>query len=145
MLSRAEKTEASLIGLSVAGMAAGSMRLPSALDLGTLVTVAALALLLQGFFRDLWILYRSRGQRERPETATCICAESAIGLSGVLIGVVASIAWVKVPIALKPWHWPALAVLVWGLGFVIKDIVIQWRPWAVRRIKNHGSIVVRLR
>jgi len=145
MLSRAEKIEASLIGLSVTAVAVGSKRLPSALDAGTLVTVAALALLLQGFFRDLWILFRSRTRRGKTETAAYICAESAIGLGGVLVGAVASLAWVKFLISIKPWHWTGLALLVWSLGFVIKDVVIQWKPFAIRKIKNHGSIIVRLR
>jgi hypothetical protein len=145
MLPRAEKIEAALIGLSVAVVALESTHFPESLEAGALVAGAALALLLQGFARDVCSLAHGGRDRVPGESAACICAESTVGLSGVLVGLAFTLAGVGGAIALKQWVWPVLAALVWSQGFMMKDFVIQWRPWAIRRIKDHGSIIVKLR
>jgi hypothetical protein len=134
-----------LIGLSVAVVALESKHLPESLETGTLVVGAALALLLQGFARDVYLLARSRRNRVPCESAACICAESTVGLSGVLVGLAFTLEGVGSIIVLKWWVWPVLASFVWSLGFIMKDFVIQWRPWAIRRIEDHGSIIIKLR
>jgi hypothetical protein len=145
MSPRAEKIEAGLIGLAVAVVALESTHFPESLETGVLVAGAALALLLQGFVRDVCLLVRGRSGRVPGESAACICVESTVGLSGVLVGLAFTLAGVGSSIALKRWVWPVLALLVWSLGFMMKDFVIQWRPWAIRKIEDHGSIIVKLR
>jgi hypothetical protein len=48
-------------------------------------------------------------------------------------------------IRMAEWAWPLAGGLVWGAGFAIKDVVIEWGPLKVRRVKDHGSILVRWR
>ena len=145
MQARAEKIEAGLIGVATVLVGLVSTQLPASLATGTLIAVAALALLLQGSFRDLWLICSSRGQKPPTESAACLCLESTIGLGGVLIGLALTLAGIETTTIIKPQGWTVLALLVWSFGFATKDIVLQWNPWALRRIKNHGAIIVRLR
>lgn len=39
------------------------------------------------------------------------------------------------------WVWSVLVMLIMGLGFVIKDYVLEWSPWRIRRDKDHMNIV----
>ncbi|MBC8039759.1 MAG: hypothetical protein H7Y06_04385, partial [Opitutaceae bacterium] len=73
------------------------------------------------------------------------CMESTVGLGGVLIGVLFTALAIPVGVRMAEWAWPLLAGLIWGAGFAIKDVVIQWGPWKLRRVKDHGSILVRWR
>lgn len=147
MMTRAEKVESGLIVLAVAGVAAGAVHLPERLEAGSFCAVAALALLGQGLLRDLWLLAKQRkaGRGVRHEEARCMCLESTAGLGGVLAGVLLTALAVPCAITMAKWAWPLGAGLVWGAGFAIKDVVIQWKPWKVRRVQDHGSILVRWR
>jgi hypothetical protein len=147
MTTRAEKVELGLIVLAVAGVAAVAVKLPDRLEVGSFFAVAALALLGQGLLRDLWLLAKQRkaGNGAHQEDARCMCLESTVGLSGVLIGVLLTALALPYSIKMAEWVWPLGGGLVWGSGFAIKDVVIQWGPWKVRRVKDHGSILVRWR
>ncbi|MDF3058055.1 MAG: hypothetical protein K0R17_2270 [Rariglobus sp.] len=146
-MERAEKIELSLVVLAVGGVAMWAKRLPDSLESGSLLAIAALALLGQGFVRDGWLLIRRRKAEsaEHHEEARCMCLESTIGLGGVLAGVVLTAAGLPLVVPLAAWVWPVAAALVWSVGFLIKDVVIQWSPWKLRRVKDHGSIWVRWR
>jgi hypothetical protein len=146
--TRAEKVELGLVAAAVAAVATSAKRLPVSLELGSLFAIAALALFGQGLLRDVWLLARRRragATAAHTEEARCMCMESTIGLSGVLVGVVLTAAGVPVVIPLATWTWPVGGALVWGAGFTMKDVVIQWSPWKLRRVKDHGSILVRWR
>lgn len=145
--TRAEKVEIGLVLLAVALVRAVAMRLPASLSLGSFLAIAALALFAQGLVRDLWLLAKQRraGAGAHREEARCMCLESTVGLSGVLAGVVLTAVAVPVVVPLWGWSWAVTAALVWGAGFAIKDVVIQWSPWKLRRVKDHGSILVRWR
>lgn len=147
MATRAEKVELGLIVLAVAGVAAVAAKLPDRLEVGSVFAVAALALLGQGLLRDLWLLAKQRkaGNGVHQEEARCMCLESTVGLGGVLIGVLLTALAVPFGIRMAEWAWPLAGGLVWGAGFAIKDVVIQWKPWKLRRVKDHGSILVRWR
>lgn len=147
LTTRADKIELGLIVLVVGALMAEAKRLPISLELGSLLAIAALALLGQGFLRDLWLLARQRrtGGSAHREEARCMCLESTVGLSGVLAGVVLTAATVPVVVPLAGWVWPLTGAGVWGVGFLIKDVVIQWPPLKLRRVKDHGSIWVRWR
>ena len=90
MLTRAEKIELGLVALATGVLAAIAGRLPSSLELGSLLAVAALALLGQGLVRDLWLLTKQRRAvgTAPVEEARCMCLESTVGLGGVVAGVV---------------------------------------------------------
>ncbi|MFA6960015.1 MAG: hypothetical protein WC205_04595 [Opitutaceae bacterium] len=151
MFTRPEKIELILVAVATGAVAVFRDRLPSSLELGSLLAVAALALLGQGLVRDLWLLRKQRraraagGAEEPHEEARCMCMESTVGLSGVLAGVVLTAVGVAWPVMISPWVWPVAAAFVWGAGFAMKDLVIQWGPWKLRRVKDHGSIWVRWR
>ncbi|HSI08038.1 MAG TPA: hypothetical protein VK985_05570 [Rariglobus sp.] len=147
MLTRAEKIELGLILLATGIVAAIAVHLPVELELGSFLAVAALALLGQGFVRDLWLLTKQpkAGADAHREEVRCMCMESTVGLGGVLAGVLLTAFAVPVTIRMVDWAWPLAGGLIWGAGFFIKDVVIQWSPWKVRRVKDHGSILVRWR
>ena len=147
MFVRAEKIELGLIALATGVLAGISGRLPSSMELGSLLAVAAVALLGQGLVRDVWLLMRQRkvGGTAHQEDASCMCVESTVGLGGVVAGVVLTAIGVTVVVALPAWVWSVAGALVWLAGFAMKDLVIQWSPWGLRRVKNHGSILVRWR
>lgn len=146
-VTRGEKIEIGLIVLAVAVLATQAIRLPASLELGSLLAIAALALLGQGLLRDGWLLARQRkeGGAAHREEASCLCLESTVGLTGVLAGVVLTAMAVPVVVPVAAWAWPLAGGVVWGAGFAIKDLVIQWSPWKLRRVKDHGSILVRWR
>jgi hypothetical protein len=147
MITRAEKVELGLIVLAVSGLSAGAVYLPDSLELGSFFAIAVLALLGQGLLRDLWLFAKQRktGSGAHQEEARCMCMESTVGLGGVLIGVLLTAFAVPFGIRMAEWAWPLIGGLVWGTGFAIKDVVIEWGPWKVRRVKDHGSILVRWR
>jgi hypothetical protein len=148
LITRAEKVELGLIALAIGGVTVLAKWLPESLELGSLLAIAALALLVQGLLRDLWLLAKQRkqaGGTAHQEEARCMCMESTVGLSGVFAGVVLTAVGVSVRIPVAAWAWPLGGMVVWGVGFAMKDVVIQWSPWKLRRVKDHGSILVRWR
>ena len=74
-----------------------------------------------------------------------MCLESTVGLSGVVAGVVFTVAGAPSVVAVAEWVWPMAGALVWLAGYAMKDVVIQWSPWKLRRVKDHGSLIVRWR
>lgn len=146
-ITRAEKIELGLIALAVGVVAMLAKRLSDALEMGSLLAIAALALLVQGLLRDLWLLSKQRKQAgtAHQEEARCMCMESTVGLSGVFAGVVLTAVGVSVMVPMAGWAWPLAGAAVWIAGFAMKDVVIQWSPWKLRRVKDHGSILVRWR
>lgn len=147
-ITRAEKIELGLIALVIGGVTALAKRLPGSLELGSLLAIGALALLGQGLVRDLWLLAKQRkqtGGTAHQEEARCMCMESTVGLSGVFAGVVLTAAGVSMMIPVNVWAWPLAGAAIWIVGFAMKDVVIQWSPWKLRRVKDHGSILVRWR
>jgi sterol desaturase/sphingolipid hydroxylase (fatty acid hydroxylase superfamily) len=147
MITRAEKIELALVLLATGGLAVMAVHLPAQLELGSFLAVAALALLGQGLIRDLWLLAKQRKVRDtgHREEARCMCLESTVGLSGVLAGILLTALAIPVSVRMADWAWPLAGGLIWVAGFAIKDVVIQWSPWKLRRVKDHGSILVRWR
>lgn len=147
MPTRADSIELGLIAPAVGAVGVAADTLPDSMELGSVFAIAALALLLQGLVRDVGLLMKQRraGVPGVREEARCMCVESTVGLAGVLTGVLLTAFAVTVSVPIAAWAWPLAGGLVWGAGFLMKDLVIQWRPWKVRRVKDHGSILVRWR
>jgi hypothetical protein len=138
-----EKIELSLIPVAVAATGLAGRWLPAQLGTGELLVIACLIWLVQGGLRDLWLLYLLKS---RPATAprrklACMCLESSVGLTGVVLGVVLALCGVGGHIMLNPGRWMLLAAAVLALGFLAKDLVISWRPLGVRRDPDHHSII----
>lgn len=107
------------------------------------LTVAAL-ILAQSLLRDLWLLSRLRrsptGVQRR--AASCMCVESTVGLVGVLIGSILLGAGGSATLRIQPWGWAALVGLAMSFAFLLKDFVIEWKPWRIVRDKDHVNIAV---
>lgn len=146
-LSRATTVELGAVVAAVVVVALAAPRMPETLEIGSLAAVLSLALLGQGFVRDVITLMRRKAAttNQHQEEAQCLCLESTIGLGGVLAGILLTVTMADARVSLSPATWPAMALVIWLSGTAIKDLVFQWHPVAIRRIVDHGSIVVRLR
>jgi hypothetical protein len=142
MLTRA-KIELALIPVAVALVGLASPHLPSRLGTGPLLVIACLTWLVQGGLRDLWLLYlvKRRPAHSPPRRLACMCLESSVGLTGVLVGVVLALCDLGRTFLLTPARWMLLAAIVLTLGFLARDLIISWRPLGLRRDPDHHSIV----
>lgn len=139
----AEKIEITLIpllGIAIWLMAAG---LPNHLGIASVLLCASVLLLLQGLLRDIWLLSKGKRQAELalPHQALCMCVESTVGITGVVAGLFFLGGAIDLQLSMKPWIWSALAIAVLVIGFAIKDLVFEWRPFRIRRDKDHVNIV----
>ncbi len=138
-----EKTELLLIGLVGGVIWFIQPMLPTSMLVARLILYGAALLLLQGLVRDLWLLFQSRGNeaKETKKAMQLMCLESTIGGLGILIGAGLSIIGFAREVEMFAWTWLILVVVVLVLGFLIKDLVIEWAPWRIRRDKNHMNII----
>jgi len=110
----------------------------------TVLGLSAL-LLAQGLVRDIAILFRNRRSalNEPRKEVQCFCLESTIGATGVLAGAALAGLGISTQGTIGRWD---LFLAVEGtmvLGFLIKDLVISWKPFGVRREKDHLNLIVR--
>jgi hypothetical protein len=138
-----EQLELGVIAAAVTATALLGRFLPAELKMGELLTVACVGWLLQGGLRDTWFLYALKSGRTKPapRKLACMCLESSAGLTGVLLGVVLALCGIGPSVALNPLRWSVVAAIVLLGGFTLKDFVITWRPWGIRRERDHHSII----
>lgn len=116
---------------------------PSNIAVGNLLLNASSMLLAQSLIRDVWFIFNARSTKQLvpKKIAQCMCLESTVGISGVLIGILligVKIDWL---IVMTWWTWMILVGIILSIGFYIKDFVFEWRPWRVYRDKNHMNII----
>ena len=118
-------------------------RLPDQISIGSLLLAASVLLLLQGLLRDLWILAQRREHSPSgPRTeALCMCVESTVGVTGVVAGLILVGAAADKTLVMSQGLWATLAMVVLAVGFAIKDFVFEWRPFRIRRDKDHVNLV----
>ena len=75
--------------------------------------------------------------------ALCMGVESTIGVTGVVTGLAVLGSALDATLALGPEAMGAIAVVVLAIGFAIKDLVFELRPFRIRRDKDHLNIVFR--
>lgn len=129
-----------------AGVAWLSPRPGVTLEVGELLAGVALLVLIQGFFRDLWLLRQARRQpAATARSARCMCVESALGLTGVVagIGLVGLGLTGSVFISVSGLTASVGAALV--AGYLLKDFVFEWSPWKIYREKDHAQVIFRWR
>lgn len=116
---------------------------PNKIGLGRLLFGASALLLLQSLIRDLWLLLRSRGTDtlESQKKVRCMCVESTVGVVGILIGSMLLALGKNQVVEMNGSLWAILIVTVLGIGFGVKDYVLEWNPWRIRRDKNHMNII----
>jgi len=120
--------------------------LPDTVELGNLLLDASAILLGQSLLRDLWLLAAARrragAEASARRTALCLCAESTVGIAGIIASCALIGAGIYRPLAMGTWSWSLLSLLVMGLGFLIKDYVLEARPWRIRRDPDHLNLLV---
>jgi hypothetical protein len=138
-----EKIELALVPLAGAMTWMLGDLLPAETGIGSLLLASSGLLLIQGLFRDLWLLSRRNSVEPQGEqhTTLCMCVESTVGVTGVVAGLIVLGTAVDWPLHISPLLWSLLAMAVLAVGFAIKDLIFEWRPFRVRRDKDHLNIV----
>jgi hypothetical protein len=144
-LSFAEKVELGAIPIATALAGWLAPRTGMTLELGEFIAGRALLLLLQGFFRDLWLLREARRKKSfaAAREARCICVESAIGLTGVVAGIGLVGLGLARPVFVGSTGLAAGVAVTMIAGFLLKDFVFEWVPWKIYREKDHAQVIFR--
>lgn len=118
--------------------------LPSQMSVANLILIFSVLLLLQSLIRDVSILLMRRKKMDtNPGKITrCMCIESAVGATGVLLAIGLTGLGVSLTIAMVPITWALGVFVITVIGFLIKDLVFQWSPWSVYKEKDHLNIIV---
>ncbi len=144
-MTRLEKTELFLIVLTSIGIYLLGSLLPERPGIDRLLLTVSSLLLFQGLLRDLWLLYQNRNKsadcHQREEN--CVCLESTVGITGIIAGLVLLGIGFDKHIAMNEMTWSLLVTLILVIGFLIKDLVLEWNPIRIRRDTDHASIVVK--
>ena len=147
MFSPAEKFELTAIPVVTAAVAWLAPRPGATLEAGELIAGAALLILVQGFFRDLWLLRQARRQSAAAPAreARCMCVESALGMTGIVAGIgLVGLGFTR-SIVLNPLVLAAAVFAAMAVGFLLKDFVFEWAPWKIYREKDHAQVIFRWR
>ncbi len=124
-----------------------AIKLPSIVSTANLILWSAALLLLQSLVRDLSILWQRKPMAQAIETqsreAACFCAESTIGIIGILIGCVLLFAGIGGGTMMTTLSWVVLALVVLSLGYFLKSYVLQWNPWKIVKDPDHLNIIVK--
>ena len=147
MMTKLEKTELAMIPLSGLIAYLISAELPWQISVGNALLMFSALLLLQSLIRDLAILFLRRKDSAQvvplaPKVMQCLCVESAIGMTGVLVGVGILGLGISQQIQMDKLSWGFSVACLVGVGFAIKDFVVQTKPWRIFRDKDHINIVV---
>jgi hypothetical protein len=102
-------------------------------------------LLAQSLVRDVAILLRRQRAEasEPPKEAQCFCLESTVGATGMLLAALLAGIASDAKVVLTRWEFFLAVTGIIVIGFLIKDIVIAWNPFGVRREKDHLNLIVR--
>ena len=138
-----EKIELTLIPFLAVAIGELGRLLPRELTTPELLVIVCVIWLVQGGVRDLWILRQMKSQpiSAPPRKMTCMCLESSVGLTGLLVGVTLTFFEGARTICLSPRNWTLMGGAVLTAGFFLRDFVITWHPFGIRRDAGHHSIV----
>ncbi len=142
-MSTSDKIELGLIPIVGIGVWWMTRGLSYEIPVGRLLLAASAILLLQGLVRDLSLLARQRriAQRAPRRVARCLCVESTVGATGIVIGAVLLGAGSGAFFVVSGWMLSVLLIAQMSLGFLIKDTVLEWSPWRLYQDKDHLNIV----
>lgn len=143
-MTNAEKIELALMPVFGTAIWFSAANLPPSIELGRLLMWSAGLLLMQGLLRDLWILSRAGQNRQTPATraAPCLCMESTLGMLIIALGALLSSSTLDVALTMNAAAWSLLATAILLIGFLLKDWVIEWSPWQIRRERDHLNLLV---
>jgi hypothetical protein len=113
------------------------------IKLGNVILVLASLSLVQSLVRDLWLLAKAKRKPSliAAKKSFCLCLESVVGAGSVLIGILLLTTGIAQPVLITDGIWSLCILLTMALGFAIKDWVIVWRPFGIRREKDHANII----
>ncbi|MGF1572976.1 MAG: hypothetical protein ACFCU1_07875 [Sumerlaeia bacterium] len=126
--------------------------LPKGLPLGEVILYSAALLLFQGLVRDLAVkvyppkscevvqIPQTDQHGNRSTIKTCMCAESTIGIVGVVSGVLLLFSGWKLVLQFPWYSWPLGGAAVLLGGFFLKSIVIDWKNKRLMRVQDHRTI-----
>ena len=117
--------------------------LPQSVGIGSLFLASFALLLLQGLLRDIWLLSQraTAQQTSQRQELFCMCVESTVGVTGVVTGLIIAGSAINWPVPMNDWLWGLLATAILTVGFVVKDLIFEFRPFRVRRDKDHLNII----
>jgi hypothetical protein len=144
-VNTSEIVELALIPVLGTGFWWMAAMLPDQIELGRLLLEVSALLLLQSLIRDLWLLAKARRQPQPtpPRIARCVCVESMVGITGIVVGLTLFGWKIGKPVSMGRWTWSIVPMLVMGAGFVMKDYVLDTKPLRLRRDTNHVNILVK--
>ena len=144
-MSVAEKAELGLIATVTIFFGVAADALPGRMAVGNLLLGASALILLQSLLRDLWLLAKARRNPppNPPRTGQCMCVESTVGITGVVAGLILVTCRIGTTVPMGRWGWGVFALVALGMGFLMKDYVVEFKPWRIRRDKDHVNIIVR--
>ncbi len=141
-MKRGHKLELGLVLAATCGAALFRGRFPQQIQSGYFILALGLLFLFQTLVRDIVLLTALRRiPRAILPSAQCICLESAIGFIPVIAA--GSLLWsgLSRPIILPCTLWPITIAAVLLLGFWLKDYVVEWNPWRIRRDPDHVNML----
>lgn len=143
-MNNQDKVELALIAAATGLAFTGSDQLPASLALGNLLVIIATLIFVQSLLRDVSILLRHRSRPAAAETRTlmCMCAETTVGTLLMITGLLLLGFAANQTISMNTWRWSGVVGLSCLGCFLIKDYVLQVRPWALRRDPDHLNIIV---
>jgi hypothetical protein len=117
--------------------------LPGQLNTGNLLLCMSALLLFQSLVRDLFLLAKMKREQQPAQyrAARCMCLESTVGMTGILVGAGFLGFGINMPVVLNKWVYSILVVLALATGFLIKDLVIETSPWRILRDRKHVNIL----
>ena len=138
-----DKLELALIPIAAVSAGALSLLLPRQLTASEWLGLSCLAWLVQGGIRDLWLLLELKKQRSASpqRKLACMCFESTVGFTGLCVAAGFSLAGLGGRVLMSPTRVGVMAGVVFLVGFLLKDLIITWRPLGLRRDPDHHSIV----
>ena len=138
-----EKIELALIPLAGLIVFLISPVFPWQISIGNALLLFSALLLFQSLIRDLSILFLSPKTVAvaAPKVMQCLCVESALGMTGLLVGAGILGFGITQQIQMDKFVMGMSVACQVGVGFVIKDFVVQVRPWRIFRDKDHINIV----
>lgn len=142
-MTNVEKIELGLIGFTVVVVYVCAFLLPTQVSLGLGVIWLAATAFVQSLIRDLWFLVKKNEPLSEPIEKQCFCLESLVGVSVLLIGFLLFFSGNTVVLSLDGITSSVAVLFVLMIGFLIKDLVITWKPISIRREKDHMNIVVK--
>jgi hypothetical protein len=143
-MTRADRIEVFVIGAVCAVTWFMPADVLSSLTLGEAVLYLSALLLAQGLVRDLAMLLRHRRAAQGGvfQESQCLCLESAVGVTGIVVGSALLGSWSATPVAIGNLELLLAVAVTLTVGFLIKELVITWNPLGIRRERNPLSVIV---